>query len=131
MTSEDRVTHAERLLVEEAVSWYQQARRDGTLSDFDTTGAFGDLVFGIHEVAKERGETGEDRPAPQREEAAPKSYDHAEPDEPTFAYLVIHAGGQATFAYLDEDAAHERAQHTQSVVVKLPVAGDYRPAETG
>lgn len=43
------------------------------------------------------------------------------------AYLVIHDRGGIGYAGLDRDRAHEYAFNTGSVVVRLPVVGDYRP----
>lgn len=60
-------------------------------------------------------------------------YAHAQPDEPTFVYLVIDASprgsGQIGYAGVDEARAHEYALNTQGVVVELPIAGDYRAEE--
>ena len=53
-------------------------------------------------------------------------WDFAEPDQPTYAYLVIYDANGIGGAWLDEDRAHEYARNTNSVVVKMPVAGDYR-----
>lgn len=53
----------------------------------------------------------------------------AQPDEPISAFVVIYDRGGIAGAWLDEDRAHEFARHTQSVVVRVPVVGDYRSEE--
>lgn len=45
-------------------------------------------------------------------------------------YLVVYDRGGIGWAGTDEQAAHEHARATESVVARLPIVADYRTADT-
>lgn len=64
--------------------------------------------------------------------SAPEPLDAEAPN--LYVYLVIDArphgqSGGIGWAGTDRDRAHEYARHTQGVVARLPVVGDYRNEE--